>query len=121
MSMRRLRRNCNNNTTFIWRNSETWLLWNDNWRVITGERTGRKTAVRAADGHGGPPSKRIAGTVQGGDSDDDEDSEDSEIDREDGEEEDDDLEDESIAAASPPAASCGVRRPEPLDESDDDF
>ncbi|KAI5127982.1 clusterin-associated protein 1 isoform X1 [Manis pentadactyla] len=65
-------------------------------------------------------SKRIVGTMQGGDSDDDEDSEDSEIDMEDGEEEDDDLEDESIAA-SPPKARRGVRRPEPLDESDDDF
>ncbi|KAI5167865.1 Clusterin-Associated Protein 1 [Manis pentadactyla] len=83
------------------------------------KRIGRETAVRAADGHGGPPSKRIVGTMQGGDPDD-EDSEDSEIDMEDGEEEDDNLEDESIAA-SPPAASRGVRRPEPLDESDDDF
>ncbi|KAK2495703.1 hypothetical protein MC885_009866, partial [Smutsia gigantea] len=68
----------------------------------------------------GRPSKRIVGTMQGGDSDDDEDSEDSEIDMEDGEDEDEDLEDESIAV-SPPKASRGVRRPEPLDESDDDF
>ncbi|XP_034526374.1 clusterin-associated protein 1 isoform X2 [Ailuropoda melanoleuca] len=84
------------------------------------------------------PSKRIVGTMQGGDSDDDmeaapallgkcktssskkqEDSEDSEIDME-GDEEDDDLEDESVAL-SPAKPSRRVRKPEPLDESDNDF
>uniref|UniRef100_A0A673UQ40 Clusterin associated protein 1 n=1 Tax=Suricata suricatta TaxID=37032 RepID=A0A673UQ40_SURSU len=84
------------------------------------------------------PSKRIVGTMRGGDSDDDteaapallgkwktssskkqEDSEDSEIDVE-GDEEDDDLEDESIAL-SPAKPSRRVRKPEPLDESDNDF
>ncbi|XP_075420481.1 clusterin-associated protein 1 isoform X1 [Tenrec ecaudatus] len=69
----------------------------------------------------GRPSKRIVGTMQGGDSDDDEDSEDSEIDLEDDDEEDDDdLEEESIAL-SPAKPSRRVRKPEPLDESDNDF
>ncbi|XP_058426174.1 clusterin-associated protein 1 isoform X4 [Diceros bicornis minor] len=87
----------------------------------------------------GRPSKRIVGTMQGGDSDDDmeaapaflgkcktssskkqEDSEDSEIDMEDDEDDDDDLEDESIAL-SPAKPSRRVRKPEPLDESDNDF
>ncbi|XP_053069344.1 clusterin-associated protein 1 isoform X2 [Acinonyx jubatus] len=67
----------------------------------------------------GRPSKLIVGTMQGGDSDDDEDSEDSEIDME-GDEEDDDLEDESVAV-SPAKPSRRVRKPEPLDESDNDF
>ncbi|XP_026636769.1 clusterin-associated protein 1 isoform X4 [Microtus ochrogaster] len=87
----------------------------------------------------GRPSKRIVGTMQGGDSDEDteaapallgkcknprsrkqEDSEDSEIDMEDDEEDDDDLEDESIAL-SPAKPRRRVRKPEPLDESDNDF
>ncbi|XP_016066841.1 PREDICTED: clusterin-associated protein 1 isoform X1 [Miniopterus natalensis] len=67
----------------------------------------------------GRPSKHIVGTMQGGDSDDEEDSEDSEIDMED-DEEDDDLEDESIAL-SPTKPSRRVRKPEPLEESDNDF
>lgn len=49
-----------------------------------------------------------------------EDSEDSEIDMEDDEDDDDDLEDESIAL-SPIKPSRRVRKPEPLDESDNDF
>ncbi|XP_053411308.1 clusterin-associated protein 1 isoform X5 [Nycticebus coucang] len=87
----------------------------------------------------GRPSKRVVGTMQGGDSDDEteaapalldkcktssskkqDDSEDSEIDMEDDEEDDDDLEDESIAL-SPAKPSRRVRKPEPLDESDNDF
>nr|XP_026241411.1 clusterin-associated protein 1 isoform X1 [Urocitellus parryii] len=87
----------------------------------------------------GRPGKRVVGTMQGGDSDDDmeaapallgkcktpssrkqEDSEDSEIDMEDDEEDDDDLEDESIAL-SPAKPNRRVRKPEPLDESDNDF
>ncbi|XP_008844351.1 clusterin-associated protein 1 isoform X2 [Nannospalax galili] len=67
----------------------------------------------------GRPSKHIVGTMQGGDSDEVEDSEDSEIDVED-DEEDDDLEDESIAL-SPAKPNRRVRKPEPLDESDNDF
>ncbi|XP_033091836.1 clusterin-associated protein 1 isoform X3 [Trachypithecus francoisi] len=69
----------------------------------------------------GRPGKRIVGTMQGGDSDDNEDSEESEIDMEDDdEEEDDDLEDESISL-SPTKPNRRVRKPEPLDESDNDF
>ncbi|XP_008576556.1 PREDICTED: clusterin-associated protein 1-like, partial [Galeopterus variegatus] len=87
----------------------------------------------------GRPSKRVVGTMQGGDSDDDmeaapallgkymtssskkqDDSEDSEMDVDDEEDDDDDLEDESIAL-SPAKPSRRVRKPEPLDESDNDF
>lgn len=57
--------------------------------------------------------------MQGGDSDDDEELEDSEIDMED-EDEDDDLEDESIVI-TPSKPSRRVQKPEPLDESDNDF
>ncbi|XP_003269263.1 clusterin-associated protein 1 isoform X2 [Nomascus leucogenys] len=67
----------------------------------------------------GRPGKRIVGTMQGGDSDDSEDSEESEIDMED-DDEDDDLEDESISL-SPTKPNRRVRKPEPLDESDNDF
>ena len=67
----------------------------------------------------GQPSKRVVGTMQGGDTDDDEDLEDSEIDMED-DEEDDDLDDESVAL-SPAKPSRRGRKPEPLDESDSDF
>ncbi|XP_063474384.1 clusterin-associated protein 1 isoform X2 [Symphalangus syndactylus] len=86
----------------------------------------------------GRPDKRIVGTMQGGDSDDSmeaatallgkcktssskkqEDSEESEIDMED-DDEDDDLEDESISL-SPSKPNRRVRKPEPLDESDNDF
>uniref|UniRef100_F6STM5 Clusterin associated protein 1 n=1 Tax=Macaca mulatta TaxID=9544 RepID=F6STM5_MACMU len=69
----------------------------------------------------GRPGKRIVGTMQGGDSDDNEDSEESEIDMEDDDDdEDDDLEDESISL-SPTKPNRRVRKPEPLDESDNDF
>ncbi|KAM8776941.1 clusterin-associated protein 1 isoform 4-T4 [Rhynchonycteris naso] len=67
----------------------------------------------------GRPSKRVVGTMQDGNSDEDEDSEDSEIDLED-DEEDDDLEDESIAL-SPARPSRRVQKPEPLEDSDNDF
>ncbi|KAM5227564.1 clusterin-associated protein 1 isoform 2-T2 [Ctenodactylus gundi] len=65
-------------------------------------------------------SQRIVGTMQGGDSDDDENSEESEIDLEDDDDDDDDLEDESIAL-SPAKPSRRLQKPEPLDESDNDF
>ncbi|XP_069920112.1 clusterin-associated protein 1 isoform X4 [Oryctolagus cuniculus] len=87
----------------------------------------------------GRPNKHVVGTMQGGDSDDEteaapallgkcktssskkqDDSEDSEIDMDDDEEDDEDLEDESIAL-SPAKPSRRVRKPEPLDESDNDF
>ncbi|XP_062999040.1 clusterin-associated protein 1 isoform X1 [Elgaria multicarinata webbii] len=88
----------------------------------------------------GRPSKRIVGTMQGGDTEDDvgaaparaskrkasrakakEDSEDSEIDLDDDDDDDDDdLEDDSIDI-TPNKASRRVRKPEPLEESDNDF
>ncbi|XP_077173100.1 clusterin-associated protein 1 isoform X3 [Paroedura picta] len=86
----------------------------------------------------GRPSKRIVGTMQGGDTEDDargggapkpraarakakEDSEDSEMDLDDDDDEDDgDLEDDSIDM-SPSKTSRRVRKPEPLEESDNDF
>lgn len=67
----------------------------------------------------GRTNKHVVGTMQGGDSDDDEELEDSEIDMED-EDEDDDLEDESIVI-TPSKPSRRVQKPEPLDESDNDF
>ncbi|KAM6156018.1 clusterin-associated protein 1 isoform 1-T1 [Rhynchocyon petersi] len=85
----------------------------------------------------GRHGQRIVGTMQGGDSDDEtgaaaahvgksrtvsskkqEDSEDSEIDMEDDEEDED--EDESIAFSSVKPVGR-MRKPEPLDESDNDF
>ncbi|KAM6424077.1 clusterin-associated protein 1 isoform 2-T2 [Liasis olivaceus] len=69
----------------------------------------------------GRPSKRIVGTMQGGDTEDDEDSEDSEIDLDDDDDDDDDdLEDDSMDI-SPTKANRRVRKPEPLEESDNDF
>ncbi|XP_067407207.1 clusterin-associated protein 1 isoform X3 [Emydura macquarii macquarii] len=69
----------------------------------------------------GRPNKRIVGTMQGGDTQDDEDSEDSEIDLDDEEDDDeDDLEDDSMEI-SPSKASRRARKPEPLEESDNDF
>ncbi|XP_042293553.1 clusterin-associated protein 1 isoform X2 [Sceloporus undulatus] len=87
----------------------------------------------------GRPTKRIVGTMQGGDTEDDfgatraqankrrasrakvkEDSEDSEIDLDDDDDDDDDLEDDSMDM-SPNKASRRVRKPEPLEESDNDF
>ncbi|KAH0631823.1 hypothetical protein JD844_019657 [Phrynosoma platyrhinos] len=49
-----------------------------------------------------------------------EDSEDSEIDLDDDDDDDDDLEDDSMDM-SPNKASRRVRKPEPLEESDNDF
>ncbi|XP_025047982.1 clusterin-associated protein 1 isoform X6 [Alligator sinensis] len=82
-------------------------------------------------------NKRVMGTMQGGDIEDDgstqaqpgkhkrsrtkvqEDSEDSEIDLDD-EEEEDDIEDDSVEI-SPSKANRRARKPEPLEESDNDF
>ncbi|XP_062467869.1 clusterin-associated protein 1 isoform X4 [Pezoporus occidentalis] len=62
---------------------------------------------------------RIVGTMQGGDTEEDEDSGDSEIDLDDDEEEDD-MEDKSIEI-SPRKFVLRARKPEPLEESDNDF
>ncbi|XP_074820782.1 clusterin-associated protein 1 isoform X6 [Natator depressus] len=67
------------------------------------------------------PNKRIVGTMQGGDTEDDEESEDSEIDLDDDEDDDeDDIEDDSMEI-SPSKANRRARKPEPLEESDNDF
>ncbi|CAM5143784.1 unnamed protein product [Eretmochelys imbricata] len=69
----------------------------------------------------GRPNKRIMGTMQGGDTEDDEESEDSEIDLDDDEDDDeDDIEDDSMEI-SPSKANRRARKPEPLEESDNDF
>ncbi|XP_039348165.1 clusterin-associated protein 1 isoform X2 [Mauremys reevesii] len=88
----------------------------------------------------GRPNKRIVGTMQGGETEDDvgsaqaqpgkhktsstkaqEESEDSEIDLDDDEDDDeDDLEDDSMEI-SPSKANRRARKPEPLEESDNDF
>ncbi|XP_074925476.1 clusterin-associated protein 1 [Chelonoidis abingdonii] len=69
----------------------------------------------------GRPNKRIVGTMQGGETEDDESSEDSEIDLDDDEDDDeDDLEDDSMEI-SPSKANRRARKPEPLEESDNDF
>ncbi|XP_005150739.2 clusterin-associated protein 1 isoform X1 [Melopsittacus undulatus] len=61
----------------------------------------------------------IVGTMQGGDTEEDEDSGDSEIDL-DEDEEDDDVEDKSIEI-SPRKFVLRARKPEPLEETDNDF
>ncbi|KAJ6657552.1 hypothetical protein lerEdw1_002266 [Lerista edwardsae] len=86
----------------------------------------------------GRPNKRIVGTMQGGDTEDDvgaararaskrkassakakDSSEDSEIDLDDDDEDDDD--DENSMDISPTKAGRRARKPEPLEESDNDF
>ncbi|XP_066496811.1 clusterin-associated protein 1 isoform X4 [Tiliqua scincoides] len=66
----------------------------------------------------GRPNKRIVGTMQGGDTEDDDSSEDSEIDLDDDDEDDDD---ENSIDISPTKAGRRARKPEPLEESDNDF
>ncbi|KFO71220.1 Clusterin-associated protein 1, partial [Cuculus canorus] len=69
----------------------------------------------------GRTGARIVGTMQGGDTEEDEDSGDSEIDLdEDEDEEEDDMEDDSMEI-SPSKSSHRARKPEPLEESDNDF
>ncbi|XP_066186192.1 clusterin-associated protein 1 isoform X2 [Sylvia atricapilla] len=64
---------------------------------------------------------RIVGSMQGGDMEEDDDSGDSEIDLdEDEEEEEEDLEDDSMEIA-PGKSSLRARKPEPLEQSDNDF
>ncbi|KFW03890.1 Clusterin-associated protein 1, partial [Eurypyga helias] len=69
----------------------------------------------------GRAGARIVGTMQGGDTEEDEDSGDSEIGLdEDEDEEEDDMEDDSVEI-SPSKSSHRARKPEPLEESDNDF
>ncbi|NWV08351.1 CLUA1 protein, partial [Ptilonorhynchus violaceus] len=86
---------------------------------ITRQRIGTAALL---PGRVGP---RIIGSMQGGDTEEDEDSGDSEIDLdededEDEDEEEDDLEDESMEI-SPGKSSLRAKKPEPLEQSDNDF
>ncbi|XP_005054235.1 PREDICTED: clusterin-associated protein 1 isoform X1 [Ficedula albicollis] len=65
---------------------------------------------------------RIVGSMQGGDTEEDDDSGDSEIDldEDEDEEEEDDLEEDSMEI-SPGKSSLRARKPEPLEQSDNDF
>ncbi|XP_009991620.1 PREDICTED: clusterin-associated protein 1 [Chaetura pelagica] len=67
----------------------------------------------------GKAGTRVVGTMQGGDTEEDEDSGDSEIDLDEDEEEDD-VEDDSMEI-SLSKSSHRARKPEPLEESDNDF
>ncbi|NXK31262.1 CLUA1 protein, partial [Piprites chloris] len=68
----------------------------------------------------GRAGARIVGTMQGGDMEEDEDSGDSEIDLDEDDDEEDDLEDDSMEI-SPSKSSHRARKPEPLEQSDNDF
>ncbi|NWS20684.1 CLUA1 protein, partial [Pachyramphus minor] len=68
----------------------------------------------------GRAGARIVGAMQGGDTEEDEDSGDSEIDLDEDDEEEDDLEDDSMEI-SPNKSSHRARKPEPLEQSDNDF
>ncbi|XP_068764895.1 clusterin-associated protein 1 isoform X2 [Struthio camelus] len=69
----------------------------------------------------GRAGKRIVGTMHGGDTEEDEDSEDSEIDLDDDDDDDDeDVEDDSMEI-SPSKSNRRARKPELLEESDNDF
>uniref|UniRef100_A0A8C3L388 Clusterin associated protein 1 n=1 Tax=Chrysolophus pictus TaxID=9089 RepID=A0A8C3L388_CHRPC len=68
----------------------------------------------------GRAGARIVGTMQGGDTEEDEESGDSEIDLDDDEDEEEDVEDDSMEI-SPSKSSHRAKKPEPLEESDNDF
>eukprot|EP00075_Anas_platyrhynchos_P008128 XP_021129889.2 clusterin-associated protein 1 isoform X1 [Anas platyrhynchos] len=70
----------------------------------------------------GRTGTRIVGTMQGGDTEEEEESGDSEIDLDDDEdeEEEEDVEDDSMEI-SPSKSSQRAKKPEPLEESDNDF
>ncbi|XP_071616784.1 clusterin-associated protein 1 isoform X4 [Heliangelus exortis] len=67
----------------------------------------------------GRAGARIVGTMQGGDTEEEEDLGDSEVDLDEDEEEDD-MEDDSMEI-SPSKSNPRARKPEPLEESDNDF
>uniref|UniRef100_A0A8V0YZ14 Clusterin associated protein 1 n=2 Tax=Gallus gallus TaxID=9031 RepID=A0A8V0YZ14_CHICK len=68
----------------------------------------------------GRAGARIVGAMQGGDTEEDEESGDSEIDLDDDEDEEEDVEDDSMEI-SPSKSSHRAKKPEPLEESDNDF
>ncbi|XP_067162309.1 clusterin-associated protein 1 isoform X1 [Apteryx mantelli] len=82
-------------------------------RQIMKQRTAMETKVQGRSG------KRIVGTMHGGDTEEDEDSEDSEIDLDD-DDDDEEVEDDSMEI-SPSKSNRRARKPEPLEESDNDF
>ncbi|GAB0196317.1 clusterin-associated protein 1 [Grus japonensis] len=84
-------------------------------RQIMKQRSTTETLLQGRAG------ARIMGTMQGGDTEEDEDSGDSEIDLdEDEDEEEDDVEDDSMDL-SLSKSSHRAKKPEPLEESDNDF
>ncbi|XP_064318189.1 clusterin-associated protein 1 isoform X3 [Phalacrocorax carbo] len=84
-------------------------------RQIMKQHTATETLLQGRAG------ARIVGTMQGGDTEEDEDSGDSEIDLdEDEDEEEEDMEDDSMEIC-PSKSSHRARKPEPLEESDNDF
>ncbi|XP_025921083.1 clusterin-associated protein 1 [Apteryx rowi] len=82
-------------------------------RQIMKQRTAMETKEQGRSG------KRIVGTMHGGDTEEDEDSEDSEIDLDD-DDDDEEVEDDSMEI-SPSKSNRRARKPEPLEESDNDF
>ncbi|XP_050173655.1 clusterin-associated protein 1 isoform X3 [Myiozetetes cayanensis] len=68
----------------------------------------------------GRTGTRVVGTMQGEDTEEDEDSGDSEIDLDEDDDEEDDLEDDSMEI-SPSKSRHRARKPEPLEQSDNDF
>ncbi|KFQ47236.1 Clusterin-associated protein 1, partial [Nestor notabilis] len=83
----------------------------------TQDRQTRKQQTSTGTLLQGRAGVRIVGTMQGGDTEEDEDSGDSEIDLD---EDEDDMEDNSVEI-SPRKFVLRARKPEPLEESDNDF
>ncbi|KGL82430.1 Clusterin-associated protein 1, partial [Tinamus guttatus] len=84
-------------------------------KQIMKQRTAMETKVQGRSG------KRIVGTMHGGDTEEDEDSDDSEIDLDDDDDDDDeDVEDDSMEISAG-KSNRRARKPEPLEESDNDF
>ncbi|XP_062467867.1 clusterin-associated protein 1 isoform X2 [Pezoporus occidentalis] len=99
--------------------SDVEIQDNDGSDSETQDRQTRKQHTATGTLLQGRTGVRIVGTMQGGDTEEDEDSGDSEIDLDDDEEEDD-MEDKSIEI-SPRKFVLRARKPEPLEESDNDF
>ncbi|XP_057263914.1 clusterin-associated protein 1 isoform X2 [Pezoporus wallicus] len=99
--------------------SDVEIQDNDGSDSETQDRQTRKQHTATGTLLQGRTGVRIVGTMQGGDTEEDEDSGDSEIDLDEDEEEDD-MEDKSIEI-SPRKFVLRARKPEPLEESDNDF
>ncbi|KAM8798679.1 clusterin-associated protein 1 [Eudromia elegans] len=83
-------------------------------KQIMKQRTAMETKVQGRSG------KRIVGTMHGGDTEEDEDSDDSEIDLDDDDDDDEDVDDDSMEISAG-KSSRRAKKPEPLEESDNDF